>query len=314
MKRNTGVLITNIGSPTHPTATAVRRYLRRFLTDPRVIEIPRLLWYPILYGIILPLRAKSSAKLYKKIWTPQGSPLTIFCQSVAKKLAAHLDTFVVLGTHYGNPSIPKALHQLQESGVEKIVVLPLYPQYSATSTGSTFDIVINELKSWRDLPELHFIKSYATHPKYIAAIANSITAYWQQHGKPEHLLFSFHGIPERNIKLGDPYADECHETAELVAEYLHLEKSSWSLAFQSRLGRAKWLSPYTDHVLQELPRNGISNLHVICPGFAVDCLETLEEIAIRGKEQFFSAGGKQFHYIPALNDSQAQIEMLADLV
>jgi ferrochelatase len=311
---NTGILITNIGSPDEPTPKAVRRYLKIFLSDRRVVEIPRFIWYPILYGIILPFRSRSSAKLYQKVWTEQGSPLTCNSAQIAKKLQQVLQIPVELGMHYGKPSIKTALKKLQSQNIKRIIILPLYPQYSATTTASTFDLVSKELQHWRDIPELSILHDYAAHPDYINTISDSIQQTWKTRGKPQHLLFSFHGIPKRNIDLGDPYAEQCHLTARLVAEKLQLPPDSWSVSFQSRLGRAEWLTPYTERVFNELPKKGITDIHVACPGFAVDCLETLEEIAIRGKEQFEEAGGKSFHYIPALNDQDAHINMLKQIL
>jgi ferrochelatase len=314
MKNTIGLLITNIGSPDQPTPPAVRMYLKKFLSDPRVIEIPKIAWLPILYGIILPLRSKKSAQLYQKIWTDQGSPLTYLSQQIATKLQKQLQIPVALGMHYGKPSIEEGLRLLHHANVNKIIVLPLFPQYSATSTAATFDHVAKILKQYRDIPDIHFLHDYATHPNYIETVSHSIQQDWTQQNKPEHLLFSFHGIPKRNITLGDPYQNQCQLTAELIAEKLQLNKNEWSIAYQSRLGRAKWLTPYTDHILKELPTRGITNIHVVCPGFAVDCLETLEEIAIRGKKQFLQAGGKEFHYIPALNDHDAHIKMLERII
>ncbi len=314
MNTSIGILLTNIGSPDAPTPTAVRAYLKKFLTDKRVVEIPTWLWYPILYGLILPFRSHSSAKLYEKIWLPQGSPLTIYSQNLAEKLQDNLKIPVALGTHYGNPSIKEALKLLREKQVENIIILPLYPQYSATTTAAAFDAITKILTTWRQLPAITFLKDYADHPAYIAALCQSIQQTWHTQGKPQHLLFSFHGIPQRCDQLGDPYAQRCELTARLVADKLNLDKNMWSIAFQSRLGRAKWLSPYTDKVLRELPTKGIKNLHVIAPGFAVDCLETLEELAIRGKEQFLKAGGNHFHYIPALNDSISHVQVLHAIV
>lgn len=313
MTNDTGILVTNIGSPDAPTPQAVRSYLKEFLSDKRVVNLPRFIWCPILYGYILPFRSKSSAKLYKKIWTENGSPLIVLSKKLTEKLQHHLQIPVALGMHYGKPSIKEATHSLQQQGIKRIIVLPLFPQYSATTTEVTFDLVKATIASWTNKPELTLINNYHDNPEYINALCQSIQKYWQTHGKPQHLLFSFHGIPKRNCDLGDPYEKQCRLTAELVATQLGLEKSYWTLAFQSRLGRAKWLEPYTNDVLAKLPQQGITNLHVACPGFAVDCLETLEEIIIRGNEQFIDAGGKEFHYIPALNDSDAAVELITSL-
>lgn len=314
MNNKPGILITNIGSPDTPTPKAIRAYLKKFLSDSRVVEIPKLLWYPILYGLILPFRSNSSAKLYQKIWTEHGSPLTIQSLQLAQQLQQELNIPVEIGMHYGKPFIHEGLEKLRAQGVNKIIVLPLFPQYSATSTASSFDFVTSTLKSWRDIPEISFHHDYHDHPAYIQAIASSIQDFWVNHPKPQYLLFSFHSIPERYSSLGDPYYSQCIRSAELIAEQLHLDKTMWSLSFQSRLGKAKWLSPYTDKVLQDLPQQGIKDIHVVCPGFAIDCLETLEEISMRGKQQFVSAGGNSFSYIPALNYSSNHIELIKKIL
>lgn len=314
MTNNIGVLITNIGTPDKPTPKAVRQYLKIFLSDPRVVEIPRFIWWPILHSMILPTRAKKSAALYQKIWLNDESPLLYYSKRIAEKLQATLDLPVVLGMHYSQPSIATALNTLKAARVDKIIILPLYPQYSATTTAATFDQVSAVLKKWRHIPHIEFINQYASHPHYIKAISQSIETYWQAHGKAEHLLFSFHGIPKSFIEAGDPYQESCVETTRLVTEQLQLTAKQWSLAYQSRLGRAAWLTPYTDHVLKALPKQGIKHLQVICPGFATDCLETLEEIAIRGKKQFIAAGGESLDYIPALNDTNQHIAALVNII
>ena len=311
---NIGILLTNIGTPNAPTKTAVRRYLKKFLSDRRVVELPKFLWWPILNGLILPFRPKRSATLYQKIWTEKGSPLLIYSQKIAKKLEARLQIPVRLGMHYSEPSIAEALTELQKMKVDKILILPLYPQYSGTTSGSTFDIVTTILKKWRALPEMSMINHYAHHSHYIDALKKSILETWQSQGKAQHLLFSFHGIPKRYVDAGDPYPLFCHQTVKAVANSLNLSDDEYSVSFQSRLGKAKWLTPYTDKVFTSLPKKGVKELQVICPGFATDCLETLEEINIRGREQFLEAGGKSFHYIPALNDHDNHIEMLAHVI
>lgn len=311
---NTGILITNIGTPDAPTPTAVRRYLKKFLSDPHVVKLPRFIWWPILYGFILPFRSHSSAKLYQKIWTEQGSPLLIFSQQIADALQKKLQLPVELGLHYSDPSIKTALEKLRAQQVKKIIVLPLYPQYSVTTTASTFNSVKEIISKWHHLPELHMINHYAYDENYINTLCDSIEKTWKEKGKAQYLLFSFHGIPQRYVDKGDPYVQQCHATAQAVAKKLQLENKQWSVAFQSRLGRAKWATPYTDQVLMTLPKQGITNLQVICPGFAADCLESLEEIAIRGKEQFLNADGKSFHYISALNHHPLHIETLAKIL
>lgn len=312
-KSNTGILLTNIGTPDAPTASEVRRYLKEFLSDKRVVNLPSIIWQPILQGWILPFRSRQSAKLYQKIWTKEGSPLLIHSKNIAEKLTKQLQIPVELGMHYGKPSIKTALKKLRDKKMENLIILPLFPQFSATTTAATFDQVAAELKTWRKLPAIRMIDHYADSANYIAALTESVQQYWQEHGRAPHLLFSFHGIPEKHVAAGDPYPEQCRLTAKLVSEKLNLQPNEWSIAFQSRLGRAKWLSPYTDHTLRTLPKRGVKHVQVLCPGFAVDCLETLEEIAIRGKEQFLQAGGEHFQYIPALNDQDKQIQLLISL-
>lgn len=314
IRSNVGVLLTNIGTPAKPTPTEVRRYLKKFLSDTRVVEIPKIIWWPILHGIILPTRSKRSAKLYQKIWTQQGSPLLLHTQKITEKLQKNLQIPVAFGMHYSNPSIENALLELQSHNVTKIVVLPLYPQYSGTTTASSFDAVTNVLKKWRSLPEIHTINHYANNPDYIQALSATIRQTWKKYGKAQHLLFSFHGIPQRYVNAGDPYPILCQQTAHAVASELQLLQTDWSISFQSRLGRGGWLMPYTDKALESFPQKGITDLHVICPGFAADCLETLEEINMRGKEQFFHAGGKSFHYISALNHCDDHINLLTKII
>jgi len=310
----TGVLLCNIGTPDAPTPHAVRRYLKAFLSDPRVVEIPRLIWWPILHGIILRTRPKKSAALYQKIWTDQGSPLLCYSRQLAVSLEKKLQIPIALGMHYGQPSIKQALEELQTKEVTKIIVFPLYPQYSATTTAATFDMVTEVLKKWRKIPEIHMLHDYADNPLYINAITQSIQAERLKQENTSHLLFSFHGIPEYCIKAGDPYYERCQLTVELVAKKLNLQQKDYSISFQSRLGRAKWLQPYTDQILKNMPKQGITHLQVVAPGFAVDCLETLEEIAIRGKHQFMENGGKSFRYIPALNESTPHLDALASII
>ena len=314
MKNNIGVLLTNIGTPDKPTAGAVRRYLREFLSDRRVVEIPKFIWLPILYGLILPFRAKKSANLYQKIWTEQGSPLLHYSQKLTLALQQKLAIPIELGMHYGNPSIQAALDNLRSKGSNKILILPLYPQYSATTTASSFDLVAAKLKHYRKIPEIRMVTDYAEHPAYIEAICQSIQTEQEKWGKPDRLIFSFHGIPKLFIEKGDPYQSRCQQTVALIAAKLGLNDSEYLLTFQSRLGRAEWLQPYTDQTLMNIPQQNIKHIQLICPGFAVDCLETLEEIAIQGKKQFLSSGGSQFNYIPALNDSKNHVEMLAEII
>jgi ferrochelatase len=315
-----GILITNLGTPSAPTPKALRRYLKEFLSDSRVVEIPRWLWWCILHGIILRIRPRYSAKLYNKILTKDGSPLLHISKKQAQGLQANLDKKfpnqfqVELAMRYGSPSIAEALTKLQRSCIEKLIIFPLYPQYSGVSTGSTFDKVAEHLKTWRSLPAIQFINQYANHESYISALANSIRQHWQQNPPGQTLLFSFHGIPQRNINLGDTYEKLCYQTAQAVAEKLQLDKDQWQVVFQSRFGKQKWLEPYCDLTLQKLAQAGVQSVDIICPGFAADCLETLEEIQIRNQAIYKAAGGQSLNYIPALNDAQDHLTVLTDII
>ena len=315
-----GVLLTNLGSPEAPTAAAVRRYLAEFLWDPRVVEIPRPLWWLILHGVVLRTRPKRSAHAYQRVWGDEGSPLVAISRRQAAALQPLLEqrcqgpVHVALGMRYGQPSIAAALRQLRDAGARRIVVLPLYPQHSGATTATAFDAVADVLKGWRWMPSLRFIGHYHDDPAYIAALAASIQENWSQHGRAERLLFSFHGMPKRTLLLGDPYHCQCQKTARLVAERLQLAEGQWQLTFQSRFGRAEWLQPYTDKTLQAWAKSGVKQVDVVCPGFAADCLETLEEIAMQNKEDFLAAGGERLHYIPALNERADHLAALADLV
>jgi ferrochelatase len=314
MTNNIGILLTNIGTPSEPTSAAVRFYLKKFLSDKRVVEIPSWIWWPILYGFILPFRSRKSAKLYQSIWTDEGSPLLVYSKKIAAKLEEKMQLPVALGMHYSSPSIEEALNQLKSQHISRIIILPLYPQYSGTTTAATFDAVAKVLNKWRVLPEIQTINHYANHPLYIQAICVSIQKTWYERGSARHLLFSFHGIPKRFTDLGDPYPSLCEQTVQSVVNMLKLPNTDWSISFQSRVGRGQWTSPYTQEILTALPKKGITEIDVICPGFATDCLETLEEINIRSKKQFLSSGGKSFHYIPALNDSDEHIAMLEKII
>ena len=314
-----GVLLVNLGTPAAPTTAAVRSYLRDFLSDSRVIDYPRWKWLPILHGVILRIRPRKSAHAYQQIWTDKGSPLLVYTQALATTLHTqlkqdvHVDVQLVLGMTYGEPSIAQALQQLQQANVRKLLVLPLYPQYSVSTTASVFDAVSKALKDTFWLPELRFINHYHDDERYIAALAQSVTTHWQSHER-NHLLFSFHGLPQRYLYQGDPYHCQCLKTARLLAEKLQLNEKEWTVSFQSRVGREQWLSPYTDKTLLKFAREGIKRVTVICPGFAVDCLETFEEIALRNKAGFLAAGGESFAYIPALNDDVAHVQGLSHLV
>lgn len=314
-----GVLLTNLGTPDAPTAAALRRYLAEFLWDRRVVAIPRLPWWLILHGVILRRRPARSAQKYQKIWTPEGSPLLVISQRQRAAIAALLakrgpgPVRVALGMRYGNPSIATALAELREAGVRRLLVLPLYPQYSAATTAATFDAVTAALRDWRWLPEVRFLTHYHDEPGYLEALTDSIRAARNSQAG-DRLLFSFHGLPKRHWLDGDPYHCHCQKTARLVAERLGLAADQWAVAFQSRFGRAEWLQPYTSALLADWGKAGIQSVDVVCPGFAADCLETLEEIAIENCRIFLEAGGERFRYIPALNDAPAHTEFLTALI
>ena len=315
-----GILVVNLGTPDAPTRKAVRRYLKQFLWDPRVVELPRPLWWLILNGVILTVRPSRSAEAYEKIWTEQGSPLLLHSQAIAdgigQQLAARTSgrVHVELGMSYGQPSIDSALGRLYEKGAQRIVCLPLYPQYSGTTSASVFDDVTRALSKRRWVPEFRFINHYHDARGYIAAAAQSIREYREQHGSGDKLLFSFHGLPRQNLLDGDPYHCQCHKTARLIAESLELGADDYVVTFQSRVGRQEWLRPYTDETVEELGKAGLSRLDVVCPGFAADCLETLEEIAMQNAEIFTDAGGGELCYIPCLNARDDHIDFLARLV
>jgi ferrochelatase len=316
----TGVLLANLGTPDAPTASALRRYLAEFLSDPRVIEMPRPVWWLILHGIILRVRPRRSAEAYKKTWKEDGSPILDTSRKqtagIQKNLQGHFSgpIHVELAMRYGNPSIKTGLEKLRQANARRILVFPLYPQYCAATTASTFDAVTDILKTWRWIPEIRMINHYHDAPGYINALAESIQKHWQTEGKAEKLLFSFHGIPKDYFDAGDPYSCECQKTVRLVVEKLGLGEDEWLLTFQSRFGPKDWLQPYTDITLKEWGGKGIKSVNVICPGFPADCLETLEEIDMRNRSFFTEAGGETFSYIPALNDSPAHITALTDII
>jgi ferrochelatase len=311
----TAVLFCNLGTPDEPTAPAVRRYLAEFLGDARVVEIPKLVWWLILHGIILRVRPAKSAAKYAAIWTREGSPLKVWTQKQALLLqgwlgqSGHLVT-VRYAMRYGNPSIASQLSELKAQGVTRVLVICAYPQYSGTTTASVFDAVYAWAAQTRHVPELRFVNHYHDHPGYIDALTKRISAYWQTNGRPNQLVMSFHGVPRRTLELGDPYHCECHKTGRLLAQALGLTKQQYTVTFQSRFGRAKWLEPYTQPTLEALGRAHADRVDVVCPGFTSDCLETLEEIAIEAKAAFLAAGGNEFHYIPCLNDSPEWIDAL----
>jgi ferrochelatase len=312
-----GILLVNSGTPQAAEPWAVRRFLARMLSDPRVVEMPRALWLPILYGFILPLRPRRVVRKYRRIWSPSGSPLLGLSERLRTELTATLAQrmlapfSVELGMLYGEPGVPQALSRLREAGAQRMLVLPLFPQYCGATTGAVYDQVARELGRWRWLPELRFIAEYHDQPEYIEALRTGVLEHWQAHGRTRHLLISFHGIPERYFHQGDPYFCKCQKTARLLAEELMLRDGEWSVSFQSRFGPAGWLKPYTSEVLAQLPGQGVRDVTVVCPGFAVDCLETLEEIGIENRDIFLRAGGERFEYVPALNARPEHARFLA---
>ncbi|AWB71065.1 ferrochelatase [Vibrio cholerae] len=309
-----GILLANLGTPQAPTSQAVKAFLSQFLHDQRVVDMSRWLWCPLLHGIILPTRSPKVAKLYQSIWMDEGSPLMVYSRRQRDKLAELSQWPVELGMTYGEPSLLEGVRKLQQQGVEQIVVLPLYPQYSATTTAAVFDGLAKALRQLPVVPELHFIRDYHDHPLYIQALAKSVRASWQLHGQGDLLLCSYHGIPKRYAQNGDIYPEHCQKTTELLAQALGLPQDKVMMTYQSQFGKEEWLQPYTDKTMEALPRQGIKKLDVICPAFSVDCLETLEEIAEQNQEIFLHSGGEAFHYVPCLNDSQSHIELMAALV
>jgi ferrochelatase len=344
----TGVLLINLGTPDAPTAAAVKPYLREFLSDPRVVEIPRALWWLILNGIILNTRPKKSAKKYAQIWTKEGSPLLVHTQRQTRMLRGYLgeilktssaqtltptlsqgergqsaippenggtgSVLIEFAMRYGKPSVASALEKLKQQNCGRILILPLYPQYAASSTASAMDAVFDALRKMRNMPEIRTVRSFHDHPGYIAALAQSVRDDWMRNGRPDVLVMSFHGVPRYTLDKGDPYHCECQKTGRLLAEALELKPDQYRISFQSRFGRAEWIKPYTTATLEELGRQGINQVDVICPGFVGDCLETLEEIALEGKASFLGAGGREFHYIPCLNERDDWIRALSHIV
>jgi ferrochelatase len=314
------ILLVNLGTPDAPTTSAVRRYLAEFLSDPRIVSIPKFIWQIILHGIILRIRPRRSAKAYASIWTESGSPLLVISKqqrdAVEKAIGSRVSgkVRVALAMRYGNPSIADTLKQLREQNIQRLLVLPLYPQYSATTTASIFDAVTSELQRWRWIPEIRFIQRYHHEADFIDALSNQIGEFQQTNGTPDKLLFSFHGIPKEYRDAGDPYPDQCQATAKAVIDRLGLKDDQWQLAFQSRFGAQEWVKPYTDETLKQWAAKGIKSVQVVCPAFATDCLETLEEIGVENRDYFLQAGGKTYNYIPALNDHPKHIEMFANLI
>lgn len=315
----TGILLVNLGTPDEPTPSAVKRYLKQFLSDPRVIEIPKAIWWFILNGVILNTRPKKSAAKYAKIWMPEGSPLLVHTKRLAQLLRGYLGEkiksplVVVPAMRYGNPSLISAVQELKAQHCDRILLLPLYPQYACSTTASSVEMVFDALKQYRNLPALRVVRHYHDHPAYINALASHTLSYWAKHGKPEKLVISFHGVPRFTLEKGDPYHCECQKTGRLLAEALGLIKEQYVVSFQSLFGRAEWIKPYTEPTLKELAKKGVSRVDVICPGFPIDCLETLEEIAIECKAAFLAAGGKEFNYIPCLNENDPWVKALSQI-
>lgn len=319
-KPQAAVILVNLGSPHAPTRASVSSFLAEFLADRRVIELPSLLWQPILRGIVIPLRARRVAHGYGKIWS-EGSPLRVIALRQAASLqrclrAAHGDAapWVRLAMTYQGPAIEAVMADCQRHDIDRIAILPLYPQYSATTTGAVFDRVTRYLETTRALPEVHLFRDYHDHPGYIAALAASVREHWERNGRADHLLLSFHGLPESAARKGDPYPQQCERTATLLAAALGMDMKQWTLSFQSRFGRARWLMPYTSETLQRLPTQGVRSIDVMCPSFSADCLETLEEMALLNRAVFLEAGGTEYRMIGCLNDRDDHVAMLADLV
>lgn len=314
-----GVLLINLGTPDAPTAQALRPYLREFLSNPRVIEVPRLIWWPILYGLILPFRPKKSAEKYAKIWMPEGSPLKVHTERQTRLLRGELQKrfrnppIVEYAMNIGKPSVATVMAKLQEQGCDRILILPLFPQYAASSTAAAMDNVFAVLNRMRNLPSICTIKQYHDHLGYIAALAQNIRDYWDAHGHPDKLIISFHGTPRASLNKGDPYHCACQKTGRLLSDALGLSTNQYVICFQSRFGKAEWLTPYTATTLMQLGKEQTQRVDVVCPGFVSDCLETLEEIAMEGKDTFVQAGGKEFHYIPCLNERKDWIQALTDI-
>ena len=315
-----GVLITNLGTPEAPTKQAVKPYLKQFLSDTRVVELTRAIWWFVLNGIILNTRPKRSAAAYKTVWSDEGSPLLVHTKNQAKGLAKRFaeswgdDVIVDYAMRYGQPSIDNAIDAMLNAGARKIVVLPLYPQYCASTTGSTFDAIARDFLKRRWLPELRFINQYVDDPGYAQCIANTIKSHWEEHGKADKLVFSYHGIPKKYLDKGDPYHCQCHKTTRLVTQLLGLQEHEYMTTFQSRVGLDEWLKPYTDDTMKALPSQGVKSVQVICPGFSSDCLETIEEIGEENREYFEENGGERFEYIASLNSDDAHLDMLFELL
>lgn len=312
---NPAILLVNLGTPDAPNSQAVRRYLKQFLSDPRVIEIPRVLWAPVLHALVLNTRPRRTALKYASIWCSEGSPLKVHTERQARLLGAHLGSLVRVqfAMRYGMPSIPEVLVRLKSEGCTRVLVLPMYPQYAASTTASALDQVAEFMRSMRNVPEIRFVKHFHDHRAYIGALASLVTEHWRASGRPDKLVMSFHGLPRDTRSRGDPYHSECQQTARLLATRLGLDGERWQIAFQSRFGKAEWIPPYTASMLAEYGRRGMRRVDVVFPGFVADCLETLEEVGIEGRKIFLEAGGKEFHVLPCLNESDEWIHALADI-
>ena len=319
-ERKIGILLVNLGTPDAPTTSAVRKYLAEFLADPRIVEIPRIIWWLILNLIILNIRPKKSRDLYKKVWIEDGSPLLVTSKKIVKKLKnskniiSNKNLSIDLAMRYGNPSIKKALDNFKNNNINKLAIIPMFPQYSAATTASIFDKISSEIKLWRNIPDVRFLSTYHDELSYILACAEKIKIFWKSKSKSKKLVFSFHGLPQVNLHKGDPYHCYCHKTARLIANELNLNEDEYVVTFQSRFGKQVWLQPYTDEILTGLAKDGIDSIDIFCPGFLCDCLETLEEINIQGRESFLKNGGKNFDLIPCLNDNPDHIHLFENLV
>ena len=318
-KERLGILLTNLGTPDEPNKKFLKIYLKEFLSDPRVIEGPKLIWQIILRLIILNLRPQKVAKLYKSVWTKKGGPLLVMLKKQKKGIEKILkrklkNAHIEVGMRYGNPSLKNGLEKLREKKCRRILILPLYPQYCAATTGSTFDKITETLRKWRWIPEIRFINNYFDNPFYINCLVESIKNNWKKNRKTQKLIFSYHGIPKKYLLKGDPYHCFCQKTTRLVAEKMKLKEEEYMTTFQSRFGPDEWLQPYTDKTLEELPAKGIKKIHIISPGFSSDCLETLEELGVENKDNFLKAGGNEYYYIKCLNDNSNHLKMLSDLI
>ncbi len=317
----TGVILVNLGSPATPTRRGVKLFLREFLSDPRVVEIPRLFWWVVLNGFVIPLRSKRVSEAYQAIWLPEGSPLTVYTQMLAENVKTAVESAgqdktmsITWAMTYGGPSISKRVREFSSTGVDAILIIPLFPQYSGTTTGAVYDLVASLIKSQREVSNFRIVKDYHCDPAYIEALACRVKEHWEENGRNEKLLMSFHGLPIKCVKNGDPYAKQCENTAKALAEFLNLDRDEWDISYQSRFGRERWLQPYTNDMLESWAKKGVLSVDVICPAFASDCLETLEEIGKECRELFFAAGGSNFSLIPCLNAHPAHVKMIENLI